>query len=172
MKKVIFFFMIITFSVETHNDYNTDYLKDKKIKNREIIIQSVSDYYGQDYDLIKFIFDISGNFDIDPLLVTSLIKIESDFKENAVSKKNAIGYCQITRIANIDVDEKLNRYNKHDNILLGVMFLSKIIKRFDNDINKSLAYYNVGNEHINNTSGARYARAVQREYKRLKDIVL
>ena len=122
MKRIVILIMILVgdFSLETH---------DLNIKNYSssddwaVLIENVANHYKQDFWLIKDIFDICLEYNVDPLLMISLIKIESDFVPTALSRKNAYGYCQITPIANRDVDSKLNRYNKRENIILGVRFI-------------------------------------------------
>ena len=94
--------------------------------------------------------------------MVGLIKIESSFIPTALSRKNAYGYCQITPIANKDVDPKLNRYDPKDNIVLGVRFISKLLTRFEGDIVKTLRYYNAGNNY--NEYGESYADSIQYEY--------
>ena len=88
--------------------------------------------------------------------------MESSFIPTALSRKNAYGYCQITPIANKDVDPKLNRYDPRDNIVLGVRFIDKILDKFDGDIVKSLRYYNAGNAY--DVYGESYAEKIKYEY--------
>lgn len=94
--------------------------------------------------------------------MVGLIKIESSFIPAALSRKNAYGYCQITPIANKDVDPKLNRYDPKDNIVLGVRFISKLLTRFEGDIVKTLRYYNAGNNY--DECGESYAESIKYEY--------
>ena len=94
--------------------------------------------------------------------MVALIKVESSFIPTALSRKNAYGYCQITPIANEDVDPTLNRYNTRDNIVLGVRFINKLLNRFEGNIIKSLRYYNAGNNY--DEYGESYAESIQYEY--------
>lgn len=164
MKRVaiLIMFLIGDFSLETH-DFN---IKDYSSSNDwAVLIGNVANHYNQDFWLIKDIFDICLNYNVDPLLMVSLIKVESDFVPTALSRKNAYGYCQITPIANRDVDPTLNRYNKRDNIIIGVRFINKLLKIFKGNIENSLRYYNAGNDY--NKKGEAYAKNIKREYRML-----
>ena len=164
MKRIVILIMILVgdFSLETH---------DLNIKNYSssddwaVLIENVANHYKQDFWLIKDIFDICLEYNVDPLLMISLIKIESDFVPTALSRKNAYGYCQITPIANRDVDSKLNRYNKRENIILGVRFIKKLLGLFEGNIENSLRYYSAGHDYIK--KGEAYAKNIKREYRML-----
>ncbi len=120
----------------------------------------------QDYEFVKFIYDISFNYGIDHLLIVSLIKIESDFREDAKSKTGAVGYCQITPIAVKDISSMLNRHEPEENIIIGVQFMRKLIDRYG-DVSEALAHYNYGSKDAK--QGKRYAQKVLKYYDYLKE---
>lgn len=165
MKKIIPLFFIVTFSVETHNFDISNY---KVQENEEIIlIKNISSHYNQNFWFIKRIFDLCGNFKVDPVLIVALIKVESSFIENAVSRTGAYGYCQITHIANKDIDPALNRYDSTDNLMLGVLFVEKLLNRFGGNITNALSYYNVGTNYKLNSYGKVYVRNIIKEYNNI-----
>ena len=91
----------------------------------------------------QLIKEISRRHDMDPALVKAVIKTESDFDPQAVSKKGARGLMQLRP----DTLKDLNVYNAfhpRDNINGGVKFLKQLLKRFDNNLTLSLAAYNAG----------------------------
>lgn len=163
MKRIIITICMFfcTLNLETHNfNNNNDY---SFVSNDlSVLINDIADHYNQDFWFIKYIFDISSGYDVDPILMVALIKVESSFVPTALSRKNAYGYCQITPIANEDVDPNLNRYNPRDNIILGVRFIDKLLDKFNGDIVKSLKYYNAGNAY--NKIGESYAESIKNEY--------
>lgn len=162
MKKITLLFFIITISVETHNFDISNY---KQQENKEInLVKNISEYYNQDFWFIKNIFDLCSNFKVDPVLMVALIKIESSFVENAISRTGAYGYCQITAIANKDINEELDRYNYEDNLMLGILFVEKLLIRFDNNITNALSYYNIGTNYLENSYGKIYVKNIIKEY--------
>lgn len=132
------------------------------------LIKDIAIYYGQDYELIKSIFDICEQYDSDPLLLISLIKIESDFVANAVSVSNAIGYCQIKSVALKDIGYDLDKYDPMENIMIGTIFLSKLIRIYDNDVREALIHYNAGTRASIRHKGIIYADNVLNEYANIK----
>ena len=164
MKRVIvlIIFLVGDFSLETHDFNIKDYSSSDDLA---VIIGNIANHYNQDFWFIKDIFDICSTYYVDPLLMISLIKIESDFVPTALSKKNAYGYCQITPIANKDIDARLNRYNKRENIILGVRFINKLLTMFEGNIENSLRYYNAGNDY--NKKAESYAESIKKEYRML-----
>ncbi len=102
--------------------------------------------------------DIVSNYakeyDVDENLVFAVIKAESNFDENAVSHKNAIGLMQImedtaddiaTRYG-IDIDhEKIKEEvaNVENNINIGTKYLSTLLEKYGNK-EVAVAAYNAG----------------------------
>ncbi len=131
------------------------------------LMNDVANYYGQSYELIKYVFDICGAFYLDPLLLIALIRIESSFIADAVSKSGAVGYCQIKPIVVLDIKSNLDRYKHDENIMIGAIFLAKLISRYDNDIRKALVHYNAGTQKKLQAKGNIYADKVINEYENI-----
>ena len=62
-----------------------------KILNIENII--LKKIYPTDY--AEFVYKYSEKYDVDPLLIFSLIKAESNFNENVISSSKAMGLMQL-----------------------------------------------------------------------------
>jgi soluble lytic murein transglycosylase len=95
----------------------------------------------------------SMQYNVDPLLITSIIKAESNFKSNAKSKKGAIGLMQIMPPTAKEISEKyFNSFNFNEeqlyepefNIKTGVCYVRILSDMFNNNINLVLASYNAG----------------------------
>lgn len=170
MKKIaLLLFLASSFTLETEYMY----LKKHIDVERENKVQKIVDRYSTDEELVKYIFNIASEFDIDPLLIIALIKVESDFIEHAVSSVGAYGTSQITRIANIDVNIGLNRHNTYDNILISILFLKKLLIRFDGDLVITLRYYNGGNIYDSSRYSKkteRYAKNIFKEHNKLIEL--
>ena len=116
-------FLVGDFSLETHVFNIKDY---SSSDDWAVLIGNIANHYNQDFWLIKDIFDICLNYNVDP---------------------------------------KLNRYNKRENIILGVRFINKLLGLFEGNIENSLRYYNAGHDYIK--KGETYAKNIQREYRML-----
>ncbi len=97
-------------------------------------------------------FDLLKSYQalVDPWVVLSLIRQESAFNENARSRVGAVGLMQLMpstarRIAAVSRRQLLEPAT---NIKIGVKFFSKLLDRFDGDVELSLAAYNAGPEKV------------------------
>jgi len=84
---------------------------------------------------------------IDAALVRAIIKVESDFDPQALSRKGAMGLMQL-------LPETAQRYGRVDlyepdaNIRVGVQHLKRLMAQFRNDLRLTLAAYNAGAEAV------------------------
>lgn len=93
------------------------------------------------YDSI--IFRIAGEEGIDPLLVKSVIKVESDFNPNAVSPAGAMGLMQIMEMIAHSYNVK-NPFNPEENLQAGIKHLAWLLRSLQNDTPLALAAYHAG----------------------------
>ena len=93
-----------------------------------------------------------GEYKLDPLFVTAIIKVESNFMRNARSKKGAIGLMQIMPATARELAAELG-YSSFDdehlripdtNIELGMYYISKLNNEFNDNKILVLASYNAG----------------------------
>lgn len=102
-------------------------------------------------------FDIvqreAKNNNIDPYLVLSIIKCESNFNKHATSAKNARGLMQIMDTTAQDVNnqtnlvEEINNSNIYDeeiNIALGCKYFASLIKKYNGNYYLAICAYNAG----------------------------
>lgn len=92
-------------------------------------------------------------YKVDPLFITSIIKVESNFNPEAKSKKGAIGLMQIMPPTAKEIAEKyfsvtdFNEQQLYDadfNIKIGVCYVKILSGMFNNNTNLVLASYNAG----------------------------
>lgn len=92
-------------------------------------------------------------YNVDPYLILSLIKAESNFNKYATSKKGACGLMQLMKETADETYIKINNeneninYNIYDetlNITLGTKYLSDLIKRYNGNYYIAIAAYNAG----------------------------
>lgn len=127
--------------IDTDIDINTNVsVESDKYYNIEL------DKDIQDY-LISLCKDKYNNVPIE--LVLSLIKKESNFESNIISKTDDYGICQINKINHDWLSKELNITNfldPYQNILCCVHMLSNCLNIADNNIEKALMCYNLGNK--------------------------
>ncbi len=94
----------------------------------------------------------SEKYGVSQSIVASIIKCESGYDKNALSRVGAKGLMQITDstfewLCEIRGIENADVYNPHDNIDMGTYYLSTLIERYE-DIPTALAAYNGGPSNV------------------------
>jgi hypothetical protein len=104
------------------------------------------------FDLNQTVKDASGAYQLDPDLVTSVIRAESDFNVHAVSPKGAQGLMQLMP----QTASQLGVHNAFDpqaNIEAGTHYLRELLERYNFDLIKALAAYNAGPQRVEQYNG-------------------
>jgi soluble lytic murein transglycosylase len=178
---VITVFVLATFSViQAFNDEQgtkgtfiktkiVQYLKSKKVPASEDKLKTIADR----------VYEESENYDVDYRLVLAVMKVESNFRSDAVSRQGARGLLQISpslarhvsRSVGVAVKGK-SLHEPEKNIKIGVNHISGLIEKFEN-LNTALHAYNVGSYKIRNKASKEYSpntpftRKVLNEYNQM-----
>ena len=94
----------------------------------------------------------SEEYKLQPFLVLSVIKTESNFNLNAISNKGAVGLMQILPSTASFIAEKTgtngyNLYSAKDNVRFGCFYLRYLIDKFE-VIDTALCAYNAGEGNV------------------------
>jgi hypothetical protein len=80
---------------------------------------------------------------VDPILVSALIRVESNYRPRARSPKGAMGLMQLMP-STARLYKVRNPFDPKSNIEAGIKHLKSLIERFDDDMELVLAAYNAG----------------------------
>ncbi len=130
-------------------------------------------------DIANHVYTESKERDLDYRLVLAVMKVESNFKQDAVSSKGARGLLQIKPSLGRGIAETLGvtwsgdriLHEPEKNIKFGVYHLSQLIENFET-LQWALFAYNSGSTKARELSaqhkkpGARFAKAVLSEYEK------
>jgi len=104
------------------------------------------------YEISKTIYEESIRYNFNPLLITAIIKTESNFDPEAVSDSYAYGLCQVRRFIAPELAENIGikwegaektLFDPIKNIKIGVYYLSMLNRNF-NDLKTAIIAYNQG----------------------------
>ena len=119
----------------------------KEISNNNSTLDSKSIY-----EIAKTIYEESIKYNFNPLLVTALIKTESNYDPKAISDSYAYGLCQVRRFIAPELAENIGiewdgaeetLFDPIKNIQIGVYYLSMLERDF-NDLKTAIVAYNQG----------------------------
>ena len=108
------------------------------------------DQKGEKYDFI--IRTMANKYRIDPKLVHSIIRAESDYNPQAVSSKGAVGLMQLMPSTAKAYGVK-DLYDPIENIEGGVKYLNDLIRTYQQDHELILAAYNAGQDAVKKYKG-------------------
>jgi soluble lytic murein transglycosylase-like protein len=100
----------------------------------------------------KIINRASRQFDVDADLIKAIIKAESSFEPNAISKSGAQGLMQLMPTTARDMKVH-DPFDPEENILGGTKYLSMLLKRFKRNMRLAVAAYNIGPTRVDNHNG-------------------
>lgn len=111
--------------------------------------------------------EIAPRYGLDPSLVLALIKVESAFKANAVSPKDARGLMQLlpSTAAMYGITEL---FDPRQNVLAGVKHLQDLLVVFKGDVTLALAAYNAGSGAVRRYGGVPPFAETQAYVKRIR----
>lgn len=158
IKKIVFFSFYISVLLISFEALNSNLVKDAFAANNEKVKKELNknnenlklEFYKKitgEEKLAKFILKYSNIYNLEPSLLASIIKVESNYNPYAVSyNRNGTidrGLCQLNEKTFPDIrpDEF---FDPEINIQNGAKFLSWCLKKAENNLVKALAYYNAG----------------------------
>ncbi len=108
--------------------------------------------YSPPKHLIRLIRRLSKTHGLDPDLVTAVVGVESRFRTDAVSPRNARGLMQLTDVT-AGIYGVKDPYDPASNLQGGIRHLKALLRNFDGDVRLALAAYNAGESAVRRHGG-------------------
>jgi soluble lytic murein transglycosylase-like protein len=120
-------------------------------------------------DVEAAIQQAAARHNVDPNLVRSVIKVESNFNPNAVSRKGAMGLMQLmpSTARSLHVT---NPFDPQQNVDAGVRHLKQLLESYGGNVKLSLAAYNAGAGAVARSAGVPRFAETQNYVRRITSL--
>ena len=120
-------------------------------------------------DIEAAIDEAAARHHVDPSLVRSVVKVESNFNPNALSRKGAMGLIQLmpstARSLNVS-----NPFDPQQNVDAGVRHLRSLLDSYKGNVRLSLAAYNAGSGAVARSAGVPHFKETQNYVRRITNL--
>ena len=111
----------------------------------------------------------AARHNVDPNLVRAVVKVESNFNPNAVSRKGAMGLMQLMPATARQLNVK-NPFDPEQNVDAGVRHLKRLLESYGGDVKLTLAAYNAGAGAVARSAGVPHYAETQNYVRRITNL--
>lgn len=148
-------------------DYYTSRRIIQPIKNSNTTSKPIN--VGGRKELLPYIQEASKTYGVSESLISAVIEAESGFNQGVTSEAGAIGLMQL--MPNTASGLGVNPYNAKENVMGGTKLLSQLLKKYNGNIELTLAGYNAGEGNVEKYGGVPPFDETQKYIKKIQGIL-
>ncbi len=137
--------------------------------NAKIVAANAHGHQASQEEIDASIVMAAARHNVDPNLVRAVVKVESNFNSNAVSRKGAMGLMQLMpqTARSLKVN---NPFDPDQNVDAGVRHLKQLLENYGGDVNLTLAAYNAGSGAVARSAGVPHFAETQNYVRRITNL--
>ncbi len=137
--------------------------------NARIVAANARGHQASQDEIDASIVMAAARHNVDPNLVRAVVKVESNFNSNAVSRKGAMGLMQLMPSTARSLNVK-NPFDPDQNVDAGVRHLKHLLENYGGDVNLTLAAYNAGSGAVARSAGVPRFAETQNYVRRITSL--
>jgi hypothetical protein len=137
--------------------------------NARILTANARGHQASQEEIDAAIVMSAARHNVDPNLVRAVVKVESNFNSNAISRKGAMGLMQLMPSTARELKVN-NPFDPAQNVDAGVRHLKQLLENYRGDVNLTLAAYNAGSGAVARSSGVPRFAETQNYVRRITNI--
>jgi soluble lytic murein transglycosylase-like protein len=137
--------------------------------NAKILAANSRGHQASQEEVDSSIVMAAARHNVDPNLVRAVIKVESNFNSNAVSRKGAIGLMQLMPSTARELKVR-NPFDPDQNVDAGVRHLKYLLESYNGNVDLTLAAYNAGEGAVRRSAGVPHYSETQNYVRRITNL--